>query len=75
MREFIVLLVHSIATLVQLAKPGGLRNVVAESVLVRHHRLDPFSIDGLLIHACGAVISDLLLDYDAVSVDRGVLPF
>jgi transposase InsO family protein len=39
MREFIVLLVHSIATLVQLAKPGGLRSVVAESVLVRHQLL------------------------------------
>src|ERR1700694_4984645 len=39
MREFIVLLVHSIATLVQLAKPCGLRSVVAESVLVRHQLL------------------------------------
>ena len=39
MREFIVLLVHSIATLVRLAKPGGLRSVVAESVLVRHQLL------------------------------------
>ena len=39
MREFIVLLVHSIATLLQLAKPGGLRSVIAESVLVRHQLL------------------------------------
>src|SRR5580704_1717062 len=39
MREFIVLLVHSIATLVQLAGPGGLRSVVAESVLIRHQLL------------------------------------
>jgi len=39
MREFIVLLVHSIVTLVRLAKPGGLRSVVAESVLVRHQLL------------------------------------
>jgi len=39
MREFIILLVHSIATLVQLAKPGGVRSVVAESVLVRHQLL------------------------------------
>jgi hypothetical protein len=38
MRDFIAL-VHSIATLVQLAKPGGLRCVVAESVLVRHQLL------------------------------------
>jgi putative transposase len=39
MREFIVLIVHSIVTLVRLAKPGGLRSVVAESVLVRHQLL------------------------------------
>jgi hypothetical protein len=39
MHEFIVLLVHSLVTLVRLAKPGGLRRVVAESVLVRHQLL------------------------------------
>jgi putative transposase len=39
MHEFIVLLVHSFVTLVRLAKPGGLRSVVAESVLVRHQLL------------------------------------
>ena len=39
MHEFIVLLVHSLITLVRLAKPGGLRSVVAESVLVRHQLL------------------------------------
>jgi putative transposase len=39
MREFIVLLVHSVVTLVRLARPGGLRSVVAESVLLRHQLL------------------------------------
>jgi len=39
MREFITLLVHSIGTFVQLAKPGGVPSVVAESVLVRHQLL------------------------------------
>jgi hypothetical protein len=39
MYEFIVLLVHSLVTLYRLAKPGGLRSVVAESVLVRHQLL------------------------------------
>src|SRR5215831_8552211 len=33
MRDFIVLLVHLVATFIRLAKPGGLRSVVAESVL------------------------------------------
>jgi len=39
MRDFIVLLVHLVATLIRLAKPGGLRSVVAESVLLRHQLL------------------------------------
>src|SRR5215469_2675511 len=39
MRDFIVLLVHLVTTLIRLAKPGGLRSVVAESVLLRHQLL------------------------------------
>jgi putative transposase len=39
MSDFVVLLLHSIVTLVRLAKPGGFRNVVAESVLIRHQLL------------------------------------
>src|SRR5262249_33449356 len=38
MRDFIVLLVHLVAPLIRLAKPSGLRSVVAESVL-RHQLL------------------------------------
>ena len=34
MRDLLVLLVHLIATVFQLARPGGLRAVVAESVLI-----------------------------------------
>src|SRR4029079_19260637 len=39
MRDFLILFVHVIVTLARLAKPGGLRSVVAESVLVRHQLL------------------------------------
>src|SRR5467141_2971151 len=39
MREILVLFVHLIATVVRLARPGGFRAVVAESVLVRHQLL------------------------------------
>src|SRR2546425_10993220 len=39
MREILVLFVHLIATVVRLARSGGLRAVVAESVLVRHQLL------------------------------------
>ncbi len=39
MRELIVLLVHSIVTLVRLTEPGGFRSVVAESVVLRQQLL------------------------------------
>src|SRR3954451_21723379 len=39
MQDFLILLVHLVVTLARLAGPGGLRSVVAESVLVRHQGL------------------------------------
>ncbi len=39
MRDFLILFVHVIVTVARLAGPGGLRSVVAESVLVRHQLL------------------------------------
>src|SRR5215467_7015845 len=39
MRDFAIVFVHLIVTLARLAKPGGLRSVVAESVLVRDQLL------------------------------------
>jgi transposase InsO family protein len=39
MRDVIALFVHAIVTIVRLAEPGGLRAVVAESVLVKHQLL------------------------------------
>ena len=39
MRDFAVVFIHLIVTLARLARPGGLRSVVAESVLVRHQLL------------------------------------
>jgi len=39
MRDFGIVFVHVIVTLARLARPGGLRGVVAESVLVRHQLL------------------------------------
>jgi len=38
MRDFVILLVHLILTLARLASPGGIRSVVAESVLVKRQR-------------------------------------
>ena len=39
MRDVVILFVHLIVTLARLARPGGLRSVVAESVLAKHQLL------------------------------------
>jgi hypothetical protein len=39
MLDFMILLIHVIVTMVRLARPGGLRSVVAESAMVRHQLL------------------------------------
>src|SRR5215475_13775227 len=39
MRDLIILLVHLITTVFRLAEPGGLRAVLAESVLIKHQLL------------------------------------
>ena len=39
MRDFVALLVHLVVILIRLVKPGGLRRVVAESMLARHQLL------------------------------------
>ena len=39
MRDLAVLCFHLLATVARLASPGGLRAVVAESLLVKHQRL------------------------------------
>ena len=39
MRDLIVLLIHSVTILVRLARRGGVRSVLAESVLLKHHLL------------------------------------
>lgn len=39
MRDLIILLVHFISTLARLVGPGGLRSVVAETLLVKQQML------------------------------------
>ena len=39
MRDLIILLIHIITTVVRLGRPGGLRAVIAESVLAKHQLL------------------------------------
>jgi len=39
MRDIVILFVHLIVTLIRLARPGGIRSVLAESALVKHQLL------------------------------------
>jgi hypothetical protein len=39
MRDLLILVVHIITTVFRLARPGGLRAIVAESVLTKHQML------------------------------------
>src|SRR6266705_1316330 len=39
MRDILTLFLHAIVTIIRLGQPGGLRSVVAESVLMRHQVL------------------------------------
>src|SRR5450759_2852131 len=39
MRDLVILFVHRLTTIARLASPGGVRSVVAESVLVKHQLL------------------------------------
>ena len=39
MRDVLILFIHLIVTLARLARPRGLRSVVAESMLVKHQLL------------------------------------
>ena len=39
MRDILTLFLHSMVTIIRLARPGGLRAVVAEAVLMRHQLL------------------------------------
>ena len=39
MRDLILLFVHVLATSIRLARPGGVRSVLAESVLLKHQLL------------------------------------
>ena len=39
MRDIFTLFLHAIVTIIRLAQPGGLRAVVAESILMRHQVL------------------------------------
>ena len=39
MRDLIILFIHAVATLMRVARPGGVRAVVAESILAKHQLL------------------------------------
>ena len=56
MRAVIVLLIHLVATVFRLADPGGLRSVVAESVLSRHQLLIVTRARRRAPNLCGLIV-------------------
>ena len=46
MRHFVVLFSHLIAILTQLLQPGGVRSLIAESLLLKHQLLRRNSLSG-----------------------------
>src|SRR5215831_11063445 len=66
MRDIFVLFLHVIVTLMRLARPGGVRSVVAESVLVKHQLLiltrsrkrasNLHALDRIIAGLCAALI-------------------
>ena len=44
MRNLVILVVHVMATLARLLGPGGIRSVIAESVLVKQQLLIPYIV-------------------------------
>ena len=39
MRDLVILFIHLLTTVARLARPGGVRSVVAESLLIKHQLL------------------------------------
>ena len=39
MRDLVILFIHLVTTVARMARPGGIRSVIAESVLVKHQLL------------------------------------
>src|SRR5215813_12132714 len=85
MHDILVVLVHSIVTVVRLIKPGGLRAVVAESALTRHQllilnrswKLQPAcfrSHDRRFMHPSHAPISYAALRYCPKAIHAAAFP-
>jgi hypothetical protein len=52
MRHLVVLIIHLIAILAQLLEPGGVRSLVAESLLLRHQLLIVNRTDTGKLYVC-----------------------
>src|SRR5262252_6032038 len=84
MHDILVILIHSIVTLVRLMKPGGLRAVVAESALTRHQILllnrsrkrapNPRVSDRRALHPSHAPISSAAMRYCPKGIDAAAFP-
>src|SRR6266550_9449842 len=85
MRDFALLFVHLVVTLVRLAGPGGVRSVVAESLLVKHQlvilnrprkRAPSLRVsDRLVAGLCTLLIRPVRLAHSAIVLKPSLLRF
>jgi hypothetical protein len=77
MRDLIVLLIHSVTILVRLARRGGVRSVLAESVLLKHQLLMPLSHSFVerLIGTIRREYLDQTLSWTATDLETKLLEF
>jgi putative transposase len=83
MRDFLALMVHLIVTLFRAVKPGGLRTVLAESVMLRHQLLilnrgrkrapNLRPVDRILAGLCTAFIQPARLFRSAIVISPSTL--
>jgi len=83
MRDIFVLFLHVIVTLMRLARPGGVRSVVAESVLVKHQLLiltrsrkrtpNLHALDRIIAGLCAALICQARVARSAIILKPSTL--
>src|SRR3989442_632931 len=83
MRDLTILLLHFIATVFRLAGPGGLRAVVAESILIKHQLLivnrsrrrapNPRAVDRLIAGFCSSWLKPTRLLHVAIALKPSTL--
>lgn len=83
MRDLVILFVHLIVTIARLARPGGLRAVVAESILIKHQLVivnrgrkrapNLRSLDRIILGLCSLFVRRIRLRRTAITLSPSTL--